>query len=395
MPTNFDRLIERRNTHSTKWDAYPSDVMPLWVADMDFATPEPILEALRQKVEHGIFGYERASKELLATVASRMQKLYNWQVTPDMVVAIPGVISGFNLAARVTCRPGEGILIQPPVYPPFLKVHENLGLTHQMAPLRKVNSGNMLHYEVDLDQFEVSLNTSGAATRMFLLCQPHNPSGAIYTPEQMMRLAEICLDHGITICSDEIHSELLLGGANFTPMAVLSPEIADRTITLVSPSKTFNVAGLYCAFAIIPNPDLCQAYRQELDRTSMHLSSPGLAAAQVAFSGECDAWLAELLPYLTANRDALVAYVHQNLPGVGYFLPDATYLAWLDFNELIKNGKMPASPYKFFLKEARLALNDGETFGPGGNGFVRLNFGCPRTTLMTALERMKTALDAN
>jgi cystathionine beta-lyase len=186
-----------------------------------------------------------------------------------------------------------------------------------------------------------------------------------------------------------------LGGANFTPMAVLSPEIADRTITLVSPSKTFNVAGLYCAFAIIPNPDLCQAYRQELDRTSMHLSSPGLAAAQVAFSGECDAWLAELLPYLTANRDALVAYVHQNLPGVGYFLPDATYLAWLDFNELIKNGKMPASPYKFFLKEARLALNDGETFGPGGNGFVRLNFGCPRTTLMTALERMKTALDAN
>jgi cystathionine beta-lyase len=208
----------------------------------------------------------------------------------------------------------------------------------------------------------------------------------------MTRLAEICLKHGLSICSDEIHNELLLGGNRFTPLAALSPEIGDQTITLVAPSKTFNVAGLFCGFAIIPNPDLCKAFKAEVERTTMHVNSLGLAAAQAAFSGECDEWLGELLKYLTANREALLAYVDQNLPGVRCSIPDATYLAWLDFNELIKAGKISDCAYEFFLKEARLALNDGATFGPGGEGFVRLNFGCPRSTLLEILERMRAVL---
>lgn len=394
MPYNFDRLIDRRNTNAIKWDAYPSEVLPLWVADMDFAAPEPVLAALRSKVEHGVFGYEWASKELLATVASRMQKIHGWQVTADMVVAIPGIVSGFNVAARIACRPGEGVLVQPPVYPPFLHVHENTGLQLQLAPLRQVNSTETLHYEIDFDEFEAAINSEGVHTGMFLLCQPHNPTGAIYTAQQLTRLAEICLKNGTLICSDEIHSELILGGAEYNPMAALSPEIADRTITLVAPSKTFNVAGLFCGFAIIPNPELCQAFKQEVERLTMHVNSLGLAAAQAAFLGDCDDWLAALLSYLTDNRDLLVKYVARNFPDLRCTVPDATYLAWLDCNALVSSGRISTSPYKFFLKNARVALNDGTTFGSGGEGFVRFNFGCPRSSMLAALERMKAALEA-
>jgi cystathionine beta-lyase len=393
MPYDFDRVIDRRHTNSVKWDAYPDDVLPMWVADMDFAAPEPVLAALRSKVEHGVFGYEWASKKLLETVAARMQKLHGWQVSADMVVAIPGIVSGFNVAARIAGKPGDGLLVQPPVYFPFLKVPENTGLKIQLAQLKQVNDPETLHYEIDFDEFEATINADGAHTAMFLLCQPHNPTGSVYTPQQLTRLAEICLRNGTLICSDEIHGELLLGGAEYTPMAALSPEIAQRTITLVAPSKTFNVAGLFCGFAIIPNPELCKAYKQEVERLTLHVSSLGLAAAQASFSGDCDDWLAELQCYLTTNRDFLAAYLARNMPDVRTTLPDATYLAWLDSNALVRSGRITTSPFKFFLDKAKVALNDGSTFGPGGEGFVRFNFGCPRSTMLQALELMKTAIE--
>lgn len=410
MTYNFDRLIERRGSNAIKWEFYPADVLPLWVADMDFPAPEPILAALRAKVEHGIFGYQSPPKKLMEVVAQRMANLYGWQVTPEMIVLTPGVISGFNLAAWATCQPGDGILIQPPVYPPFLSVHENVGLVRQYAPLTQypdsgTQNGHSLHYEIDFDAFEAALNSSGARTRLFLLCQPHNPTGQIYTRDQLTRMAEICLKNNILICSDEIHSELLLGRPSTSlrsaqdkvqhiPMATLSVEIAARTITLIAPSKTFNIAGLHCAFAIIPDADLRLRYKKEAERLTLHISSLGLDAAQAAFSGECDGWLDALLMYLTANRDALVDFVAKNLPGIRTTLPDATYLAWLDCNDLLKSGQIRGSPYKFFLHKAKVALNDGAAFGPGGEGFVRLNFGCPRATLMQALARMKAALEA-
>ncbi len=400
MPYNFDRLIERRDTNAIKWEFYPADVLPLWVADMDFPAPQPVLEALRARVEHGIFGYEHSTLHLREVVAERMKRQYGWQVTPEMIVLTPGVITGVNLAARVTCQPGDGILIQPPVYPPFLGVHENVGLVRQFAPLTQYpvvdtqnEHGHTLHYDVDFDSFEAALNSGGARTRMFLLCQPHNPTGQIYDHDQLTRMAEICLKNDIFICSDEIHSELLLDGAQHIPMATLSAEIAARTITLIAPSKTFNVAGLYCAFAIIPDADLRQRYKKETERLTLHLNSLGMAAAQAAFSGECDEWLAALLLYLSANRDVLVDFVKKNLPGIRTTIPEATYLAWLDCNDLLKSGKMSISPYEFFLKNAKVALNNGALFGPGGEGFVRLNFGCPRATLMQALEQMKAALE--
>ena len=392
MPSIFDHLIERRGTNSEKWRRYPEDVLPLWVADMDFAAPRPILAALRAKVKHGVFGYEALSKELAEATAARMQTRYGWQVSPERVIAVPGVVSGFNAAARAFCQEGRGILIQPPVYPPFLTVHENVGMVRQLAPLKQVDQAQRMHYEIDWPTFEAALHSGGTRTDMFLFCSPHNPTGTVYAPDDLGRIAELCLKGDILICSDEIHNELLLGGKRHLPIASLRPEIADRTITLIAPSKTFNIPGLFCAFAIIPNQDLFDRYKKTVERMTLHVNSLGFAGAQAAFSGECEDWLAELLQYLTANRDFLVRFVESELPGIKVTVPDATYLAWLDCNALVRDGRINDTPAKFFLDQARVALNPGADFGPGGEGFVRLNFGCPRSTLVKALERMKAAL---
>ena len=392
MAYNFDSIIERRGTNSIKWRQYPEDVLPLWVADMDFAAPEPIRETLQRAVGHAVLGYESPSKELLETVAARMQTLYGWQVSPEAVVATPGVVAGFTLAAHTLCTAGQGILVQPPVYPPFLKVHESGGWVRQDAPLLMEADGSTLRYRVDFEAFQKAVHSTGAKTGMFLLCNPHNPTGQAYARDDLRHMADICLKNNVVICSDEIHSELLLDGAKHIPIAALDPEIADRTITLIAPSKTFNVPGLFCGFAIIPNKDLLERYKKTVERMAMHVNSLGLTAAQAAFSGGCDEWLAALRTYLTGNRNFLVGFLQSEMDGVRITVPEATYLAWLDCTGLVKSGKISGTPYEFFLERAKVALNEGREFGPGGEGFVRLNFGCPRTTLVEALGRMKMAL---
>jgi cystathionine beta-lyase len=227
---------------------------------------------------------------------------------------------------------------------------------------------------------------------MFLLCNPHNPTGQVYSREEMSRMADFCEKNDIIICSDEIHSELLLDGTKFTPIATLSPEIAARTITLVAPSKTFNVAGLFCGFAIITDPDLRARFKESVERLTFHVASMGQISAQVAMSGVCDDWLADLNAYLTANRNFVVDYVREYLPGMRVTVPDATYLAWLDCSDLVAEGKIEGSPHKFFLEKAKVALNEGADFGPGGEGFVRLNFGCPRSMLEDGLDRIRRSL---
>ena len=392
MHYNFDTIIDRRSTNSIKWNKYPEDVLPLWVADMDFPAPPPVLEALRKAVEHGIFGYESPSNALMETVCQRMDALYGWHIEPEMVVATPGIVSGFNAAARAVCAPGEGILMQPPVYFPFLKVHENVGLTRQYAPLVQVTDDQLIHYEINIEAFEAAIDSKDAKTRMFLLCNPHNPVGTAYSHKQLTRMAEVCLRHEVFICSDEIHSELLLDDTQHIPIATLSPEIAERSITLVAPSKTFNTAGLFCGFAIIPNSELRERYQKAVEHMTLHVNSLGQIAAQAAFSGTCDDWLNEVRAYLTDNRDFVVEYMQENLPEIHLTVPNATYLAWLDCNLLLDAGRISGSPCEFFINEAKVALNNGAEFGPGGEGFVRLNFACPRSTLEEALERMRKAL---
>ncbi len=392
MNYNFESIIDRRSTNSIKWTKYPKDVLPLWVADMDFATPKPILDAIQEKLTQGPLGYERPSRDLYETVVARMHRLYNWKIEPEMVVAIPGIVSGFNAAANAVCEPGEGILMQPPVYFPFLRVHKNLGLTRQYAPLRKVSNGNGLYYEIDFDIFKATLESNGASPGMFLMCNPHNPTGNTFTREELSSMAEICLQQSVVICSDEIHSELLLAGTHHIPIATLSEEIAAKTITLVAPSKTFNTAGLYCGFAIITDPDLLKRYKQACEQMTFHVNNLGLVAAKTAFTGICDDWLKEVLDYLTDNRDFVFEYVNQYMPEIGTTIPDATFLMWFDCNALVESGQITGSPYEFFLNEAKVGLNNGADFGPGGENFVRINIACSRSILEDALGRMRMAL---
>ncbi|HKY53954.1 MAG TPA: aminotransferase class I/II-fold pyridoxal phosphate-dependent enzyme, partial [Anaerolineales bacterium] len=324
------------------------------------------------------------SQKLLETVAERMYRLYGWNVSPEMIVPTTGVNIGYNVAARTFCNPHQGYLIQTPVYNEFHETQTKTGMMEIESPLAKKIEGNRIRYEVDFDVFEKAAKKAA----IFMLCHPHNPIGHIYSRQELRRMAEVCLENDVIIVSDEIHSELLLGGAIFQPMATLSRQIANHTITLISASKTFNVPGLFCAFAIIPNKKLRERFRETVFRMGIHVASPGQIAARVAYAGKCDTWLRSLRRYLTANRDFLVNEITRYLPEVRLTVPDATYLAWLDFSEL----KLKPFPYQFFLKEAKVALSDGGKFGKGSEQFVRLNFGTSRKWLEEGLDRMKRAL---
>ncbi len=384
---DFNKVPDRRKfNNSIKWMLYPKDVLPMWVADMDFPAPAPVLSALHKAVDHGVLGYEMAMPPLKETVAARMDGLYGWKVKPDAVVAVTGIVSGFSVATRMACTPKKGVLVQTPVYNEFHEIKNNIGIPQLDAPFAKRIHGNVITYEIDWDIFEKQARKAG----MFLLCNPHNPLGIIFSRKDLLKMAEICIQNNVLIVSDEIHSELLLDDNKFTPMAKLSAEIAKHTITLVSPSKTFNVPGLFCGFAIIPDKELRKRYEQEVGRLRLHVSSLGLYAAQAAFSGQCDGWLNELCRYLTGNRDFLVEYVTRYMPEVRTTVPAATYLGWLDFTQT----KIEGSAFEFFLKNARVAASEGKIFGESGAGHIRLNFGTSRKLLKEGLDKMRTALQA-
>lgn len=384
MPYDFDRIIDRRHTGSSKWRKYGPDVLPLWVADMDFTSPEPVIQALRDRVEHGLFGYGHELAAFNDTFVDRLYKRYGWQVSPEALVIVPGVVAAFNLACRVVAGPGDGILLQTPIYPPMLRVPGNLQAQMHAMALTQQRDGQ---YVIDFDAFEAAISER---TRMFLLCNPHNPVGRVFTRQELFRMAEICVRHELFICADELHCDLIFPGHQHVPMATLSPEIASRTITLMAPSKTFNLAGLKCAVAIIPDADLRERFRAaRVDLVPNMVNIMGYTAALAAYR-DGQAWLDALLRYLEANRNHVATYVQAHFPGVTMVPPEGTYLAWLDCRQA---GMPHDDPHTFFLDNAHVALNDGKTFGPGGEGFVRLNFGTPHVLLQQALERMGTALN--
>lgn len=381
MKFNFDVMPDRRATESAKWNHYESDVLPMWVADMDFLSPPAVTQALQQRVSHGVFGYAIPMPELIEVIIERLDHLYNWKVLPEDILFIPGVVSGFNLVCQATVKPGEAILIQPPVYPPFLWAGANAGIKRQDAALTLEADGR---YGVDFKQFEATINEQ---TRMFLLCNPHNPVGRVFRRDELEQMAQICLKHNLVICSDEIHCELLFSGQKHIPIATLDQEVAAKTITLMAPSKTFNIAGLDFSIVIIQNPEL----RQQVEKTRAGIVPSvnllGQIAALAAFR-DGQEWLTELMLYLEANRDLLYDFVNEKLPGIKMQRPEGTFLAWLDCRDALISG----NPYEFFLNKGRVALSDGSLFGEGGDGFVRLNFGCPRSMLIEALNRMQSVL---
>ena len=380
MIYDFDQIIDRRSSDSIKWNLY-GDAIPLWVADMDFYSPEPVLRALTERVAHGLFGYGKEPPELRPVVVERLQRLYGWEVSPDALLFLPGIVSGFNQAARAVTYPGDGLLVQTPVYFPFFRVPQNAHLLMNEMELTLRDDGQ---YEVDFDLFE---ETIAGRTRLFLLCNPHNPVGRVFARTELERMAEICLRHDVAICSDEIHCDLVFGGHQHIPIAALSPEIARQTITLLAPSKTFNIAGIHASVGIITDPKLRSRFEAARAGLVPHLGVLGYTAMLSAYR-DGDDWLQQVLAYMQANRDYLYDYVDEYLPGITMEKPEGTYLAWLD----CRGADLPENAHKFFLEEAGVAMNDGATFGKGGEGFVRLNFACPRATLDQALEQMRQAL---
>jgi cysteine-S-conjugate beta-lyase len=356
-------------------------VLPLWVADMDFVTAEPILQALHRRVDHGFFGYARPTGELCRIICERLERLYQWKVREEEIFFLPCIVSGLNNSYLAFSKPGEGVLAQPPVYHHFIKdpvVHDRALMD---PPL--VQAGDT--YEIDFAAFEEAITNE---TRMFILCNPHNPVGRAFTARELEKMAEICLRKNLVTISDEIHCDLLFPGVKHIPMATIGEEVRKKTITLMSPSKTYNLAGLSCGFAIIQSHELQKIWRKA---TAGLVPSPNIMGHTAALAGFRDGqeWLDQVLLYLKKNRNFLMKYVTEKFPGISMSHMEATYLAWLDCR---KSG-IQGNAFEFFLKEAKVALNDGKEFGRGGEGFVRLNFACPRKTLQEALDRMTQALN--
>jgi cystathionine beta-lyase len=378
---DFKNFPDRRQTESVKWGVYGKDVLPMWVADMDFISPQPVIDALKARVEHGIFGYPMVTKELKEIVVARMMERYGWKITVDDLIFIPGVVPGFNLVCQALSSANDSVIMQTPVYPPFLSVPQNAGIEGITVDLVPDRTGQ---YGIDFDAFEKAIQPN---TKVFLLCNPHNPVGRVFRRDELEKLADICLRHKLTVCSDEIHSDLIFSGYRHTPIASLNPEIEQNTVTLIAPSKTFNIAGLECSVAICRNPEIRKKIEAARKGLLGGVNVLGLAAGLSAYKDGGE-WLDELLAVLETNRDLLMRFVHENLPGVKMPMPEGTYLAWLDCRGL----KLPSDPYHFFLNEAKVALNDGREFGKAGEGFLRMNFGCPESMLIEALLRMKLAL---
>ena len=387
MSSNFAHAPNRREFHSAKWSYFEENVLPMWVADMDFASPQPIIDALAARVQHGVFGYGMPPKELGEAICARLDGLYAWPVTPDQIVYLPGLVSGLNAVTRAVGDAGDGILATTPVYGPFLSAPKNQNRALHVAELAATRQDHTLRYEIDFDAFQSAIRPN---TKLFMLCHPHNPVGRAWTVDELASMAEICAGHDMVICSDEIHCDLLLDGATHTPLAALDPEIAARTITLMAPSKTFNIPGLGMSFAIVQDETLRKQLESSMAGIVPHTNLLGYTAALAAYT-QCDDWLADLRTQLTANRDIVTAFVRDNLPGMRITVPEATYLSWLDCTDLTIPETFE-SPAEFFLKQAKVAMNDGAWFGKGGQGFVRLNFGTSPELIMEALTRIQRAV---
>lgn len=386
---DFDTIYDRVPTYAKKW--HPSylepifgsgDVLPLWIADMDFAAPPEVVAALRERMAHPVFGYTMRSPAFFESVAAWTERRYRWKIHPDWIVPCPGVVPGIALAIRAFTLPGEGVVIQSPVYPPFF---ESINKNSRVTTVNRLVEKNGT-WEMDLDDLERCL---GENTSLLLSCSPHNPVGRVWKRAELEAVAERALRSGTLLVSDEIHADIVFRGHAHIPLASLAPEVAARTVTLLAPSKTFNIAGLQTSLAIIPDPDLRRTFRNELE--SLHLEGGnlfGMLALEIAY-GQGEPWLEALLAYLEDNLDLLGNFLRDRLPSVGYIRPEGTYVAWLDFRSL---GLAPEELQRFLVHEARLALNAGTSFGPGGEGFARLNFGCPRTLLSEGLTRLADAV---
>ncbi|ANF98108.1 MalY/PatB family protein [Paenibacillus bovis] len=386
----FDHPPERINTNSAKWDQLQKlfgteDVLPLWVADMDFAAPESVQHALKKSAEHGVVGYSFQSEAYYHALQEWMKNRHGWEIEKDWVVFTPGVVTALNFAVQTFTEHGDQVVIQTPVYPPFYSVVTGHGREVVENPLQQQENGD---YAMDLEQLEQAL--SGERVKLLILCSPHNPIGRVWSREELERVDALCEKYNVIVVSDEIHGDLVFEPNQHIPYAMLSEQAKNRSIICTAPSKTFNIAGLNTSNVIIPNPELRDAFALKINNFGVgHISQFGAAATEAAYT-EGQEWLEQCMQYIRANMEYVQQYITEHLPEVSVNMPEATYLMWMDFRKL---GMEQADLVSFLLHKARIALNDGRAFGTAGEGYMRLNVACSRRLLEEAMERLRGALE--
>jgi len=383
----FDKIIDRTGTDCLKHDRVKkefgtTDLLPMWVADMDLASPDFILEAIKKRCNHGILGYTMIPRGWYESICSWLKRRHDWEIDGKELGFIPGIVSGIALAIQCFTKPGDKVLIQTPVYPPFMFLPRNNGRETEINQL-VYNEGN---YTIDFDDFE---KKAASGCKMFILCSPHNPGGRVWTVNELERMAEICIRHGLIIVSDEIHADLTLPGFRHHPIASLNPEIASHVITLMAPSKTFNIPGLSSSFCVIHDMKLRKQFHDFLNLAELSSGNIFAITAAMAAYENGDIWLDLLTAYLLKNIQYVDSFLNENIPEISACLPQASFLIWLDCRKL---NLSDAELHQFFIHRAKLGLNQGISFGPGGEGFMRMNIGCPAETVRKAMDQLKTAV---
>ncbi|HNY67338.1 MAG TPA: PatB family C-S lyase [Bacillota bacterium] len=388
MLYEFDKVLDRRNTNCEKWDNLMEvfgreDVVSLWVADMDFASPPEVVEALAERAQHPTYGYTFPSQSLREAAVGWISRRHGWEIDPEWIVITPGVVPGLAISVLAYTQPGDGVVVQSPVYPPFFRVVESNGRRLLNNELRMGPDGR---YAIDWDDLQAKLD-DGA--RLVLLCSPANPVGRVWTDEELARLADMCRARDVIVASDEIHCDIVYFGARHIPLGSLGEGVAHRSVTFMAPSKTFNVQGLTTSMAIIPSKQLRERFaRVQLGLGMAESNIFGLTAFEAAYR-RCDVWLDRALEYLEGNLRYLQSFASSRLPGITVVPAEGMYVVWLDCRGL---GLDADALRDFLVNRARVGVNDGRMFGPGGEGFARINIGCSRAILREGLERIEEAL---
>ncbi|WP_207393245.1 MalY/PatB family protein [Bacillus sp. Cs-700] len=390
MMNVFDERINRFDTHSVKWDHTEAifekeDLLPMWVADMDFRAPQPVIDALTTRIQHGIFGYSMPTENTKSAIQGWLNRRHNWSIQQNWIVFTPGVVPALSAAVNTYTEKGEKVVIQSPVYYPFRDMVEKSERKVVDNPLVRRNG----KYEMDFHDLELKL--ADPEVKMLLLCNPHNPVGRVWTKEELMKLAELCFAHNVLIVSDDIHFDLIFKGYQHTLISSLSNEIAANTITCIAPSKTFNLAGMQLSTIIIPDEEKREKFNAYMGKLGLFAPSPfGITAVEAAYN-HGEEWLDELMDYLQGNLSYLTKFINERLPQIDVIEPEGTYLVWLDFTKLDMSHE---ELEQFVQGEAKLALDEGYIFGESGKGFERINIACPRSVLQEGLERLEKAIKA-
>ncbi len=386
MKYDFDKIIDRRNTLSCKWDLADEDILPMWVADMDFMTAQPIIDALVKRAQGGIFGYSVYTDDVYDAIKGWFKRRHNWDIEKEWIQFSPGIVPALHAFTRIFVKSGEKILMNSPVYYPFFKSAQRNGIEAVDNELIYKNG----RYEIDFDDFEKK--AADPAVKMFYLCSPQNPGGRLWTREELERMGRICLENHVLVVADEIHCDLVYPGKKHIPFGTLDEDIVNNSIICTAPTKTFNLAGLQISSVIIKDSELRKMYADYMTASGFDYGEAGtfgLEALRAAYKYG-DEWLDSLMVYIQENLDFLCKYVSENLPKAKVMIPDATYLVWIDFSDY---GIESRTLHKTLKYEGKIWLDEGYLFGKAGEGFERINIACPRKTLEEGLRRIKDCID--